>query len=153
MNSLNNLANMQKMIPQIYFPVFAWVLIQAPHVVAQKLIPQETFFLHVYWLCAGGHFRAPPGRIADGLLLTSVLLQPGPHQPRWPKFCFQQNCWRLKKGCSFFAYSWKLPAYSGAFLLTVGNCSFSTYNWSFLAYSLAFLLTVGAFLLTVGKCV
>ena len=22
-------------------------------------------------------------------------------------------------GCSFFAYSWKLPAYNGAFLLTV----------------------------------
>ena len=42
-------------------------------------------------------------------------------------------------GCSFFAYSWKLPAYNGAFLLTVENSSF--------------LLTVGAFLLTVGKCV
>ena len=37
-------------------------------------------------------------------------------------------------GCSFFAYNWKLPAYSGAFILTVDN--------------FAFLLTVGAFLLT-----
>ena len=27
-------------------------------------------------------------------------------------------------GCSFFAYSWKLPAYSGAFLLTVVHLSF-----------------------------
>ena len=27
-------------------------------------------------------------------------------------------------GCGFFAYSWKLPAYSGAFLLTVDNFSF-----------------------------
>ena len=33
-----------------------------------------------------------------------------------------------------FAYSWKLPAYSGAFLLTVDNFNF--------------FLTVGAFLLT-----
>ena len=43
-----------------------------------------------------------------------------------------------------FAYSWKLPAYSGAFLLTVDNFSFSAYSWSF------FLLTVLASLLTVG---
>ena len=34
-----------------------------------------------------------------------------------------------------FAYSWKLPAYSGAFLLTVDNFSFFTYSWSFLVYS------------------
>ena len=34
-------------------------------------------------------------------------------------------------GCSFFAYSWKLPAYSGAFLLTIDNFSFSAYSWSF----------------------
>ena len=50
----------------------------------------------------------------------------------------------------FFAYNWKLPAYSGAFLLTLDNFAF--YNWSF-------LLTVGIFclqldfLLTMGKCV
>ena len=52
-----------------------------------------------------------------------------------------------------FAYSWKLPAYSGAFLLTVDNFSFFAYNWSFLLTLLAFLLAIGAFLLTVGKCV
>ena len=46
----------------------------------------------------------------------------------------------------FFAYCWKLPAYSGAFLLTFDNFSFCTYSWSF-------LLTVGAFLLTMEKCV
>ena len=56
-------------------------------------------------------------------------------------------------GCGFFAYSWKLPTYSGAFLLTIDNFSFFTYSWSFLAYSFSFLLTVGAFLLTVRKCV
>ena len=55
-------------------------------------------------------------------------------------------------GCGFFAYSWKLPAYSGAFLLTVDNFSFFTYSWSFFAYSLkASLLTVGAFFAYSGK--
>ena len=50
---------------------------------------------------------------------------------------------------AFFAYSWKLPAYSGAFVLTFDNLgvfclqlelfaysfSFLTYSWSFFAYS------------------
>ena len=31
------------MTPQKYFPVFAQVRIQAPHVFAQKLLPQEIF--------------------------------------------------------------------------------------------------------------
>ena len=56
-------------------------------------------------------------------------------------------------GCNFFAYSWKLPAHSGAFLLTIDNFSFVTYNWSSFAYNFSFLLTAGAFLLTMGKCV
>ena len=43
MKSLKNLPNMREMIPQKYFPVFARVRIQAPHVFAQKLIPQELF--------------------------------------------------------------------------------------------------------------
>ena len=41
-------------------------------------------------------------------------------------------------GCSFFAYSSKLPAYSGAFVLTVDNFSFFTCSWSFFAYSFSF---------------
>ena len=41
--SLKNLAHMQKMTPQKYFPVFTRVRIQAPHVFAEKLIPQEFF--------------------------------------------------------------------------------------------------------------
>ena len=44
-----------------------------------------------------------------------------------------------KLGCSFFAYSWKLLAYSGAFLLTVDNFSFFAYSLSFFAYSFSFL--------------
>ena len=39
----------------------------------------------------------------------------------------------------FLAYNWKLPAYSGAFLLIVDNFSFSTYNWSYFAYNFSFL--------------
>ena len=42
----------------------------------------------------------------------------------------------FKLGCGFFAYSWKLPAYSGAFLLTVDNFSFFTYSFSVFAYRL-----------------
>ena len=34
-----------------------------------------------------------------------------------------------------FAHSWKLPAYSGAFLLTVDTFSFLTHSWSLFAYS------------------
>ena len=41
MKSLKNLDNMRKSIPEKYFPVFVRVQIQAPHVFAQKLIPQE----------------------------------------------------------------------------------------------------------------
>ena len=56
-------------------------------------------------------------------------------------------------GCGFFAYSRKLPAYSGAFLLTVDNFCFLLTVGAFLHTVLASLLTIGAFLLTVGKCV
>ena len=52
-------------------------------------------------------------------------------------------------GCSFFAYSWKLPAYSWAFRFVFG--SLFAYNWSMLVLLVveAFLLTVGASWLTV----
>ena len=50
-----------------------------------------------------------------------------------------------KFGCGFFAYSRKLPAYSGAFLLTVDNFSFLLMVGAFLLTVLASLLTVGAF--------
>ena len=43
------------------------------------------------------------------------------------------------EGCSFFACSWRLPAYNGAFLLTVDNFSFFAYSWSFFfTYSFSF---------------
>ena len=69
---------------------------------------------------------------------------------RWAGISHAKACQRMQL---FFAYSWKLPAYSGAFLLTIDTFSFVTYNFSFLLTVLASLLTVGAFLLTVGKCV
>ena len=43
MNSLKNLARMRTMIPQMYFPVFTRVRIQAPRVFAQELTPQDFF--------------------------------------------------------------------------------------------------------------
>ena len=42
-NSLKNLASMRKIIPQTYFPVFARVRLQTPHVFVQKLVPQKCF--------------------------------------------------------------------------------------------------------------
>ena len=51
----------------------------------------------------------------------------------------------------FFAYSWKLPAYNGAFFLTIDNFSFFTFSWSSFAYSFSFLLTVGSFFAYNGK--
>ena len=50
-----------------------------------------------------------------------------------------------------FAYSWKLPAYSGAFLLTVDNFSFSSYSWSFFAYSFSFFTYSWSFFAYNGK--
>ena len=54
-------------------------------------------------------------------------------------------CPLVSNGCSFFAYSWKLPGYNGAFPLTI-------VFGSFLLTAGAFLLTAAAFLLTVGNC-
>ena len=42
-------------------------------------------------------------------------------------------------GCGIFAYNWKLPAYSGAFLLTIDKFSYFAYSWSFFAYNFTFL--------------
>ena len=54
-------------------------------------------------------------------------------------------------GCGFFAYSWKLPAYSGAFLLTVDSLSFSAYNWSFFTYNFSFFTYSWSFFAYNGK--
>ena len=56
-------------------------------------------------------------------------------------------------GCSFFAYRWKCPAYSGAFSLTIDSLASLPTIGAFSLTILVFLLTVGVFLLTVGKCV
>ena len=46
----------------------------------------------------------------------------------WTQICarFFEN---FEMDASFFAYSWKLPAYSGAFLLTIDNFCFVAYSW------------------------
>ena len=41
-------------------------------------------------------------------------------------------------GCSFFAYSWKLPAYSWSVLLTIDNLSFFRFQLELFAYSFSF---------------
>ena len=51
----------------------------------------------------------------------------------------------------FFAYSWKLPAYNGAFLLTVANFSYLTYNCSFFAYNYSFFTYSWSFLAYSGN--
>ena len=58
---------------------------------------------------------------------------------------------RVFFGCGFFAYSWKVPAYSGASLLTVDNFSFSACSWSFLAYSCSFFAYSWSFFAYSGK--
>ena len=78
---------------------------------------------------------------ASGLLVSDYCTEEKKSSDTWVEWKAYQ-----KKGgpkplfgaCNFFAYSWKLPAYSGAFLLTIDNFSFFTYNWSFFAYSFIF---------------
>ena len=53
-------------------------------------------------------------------------------------------------GCNFFAYSRKLPAYSGALLLTVDNFSLN-HNWSSFAYNFCFFAYSWSFLAYSGK--
>ena len=54
-------------------------------------------------------------------------------------------------GGGFFAYNWKLPAYSGAFLLTIDNFSFIAGNFSFFAYSFSFFTYSWSFFAYNGK--
>ena len=58
MNSLKNLANMRKRIPQTYFPVFARVQIQAPHVFTQK-IPKNMFPACIGFVPGGINLMSP----------------------------------------------------------------------------------------------
>ena len=58
---------------------------------------------------------------------------------------------RLPRDAAFFAYSWKLPAYSGAFSLTIDNFSFLTHSWSFFAYNFSFFAYSWSFFAYSGK--
>ena len=54
----------------------------------------------------------------------------------------------------FFAYNWKLPAYSGAFYLQLTILAFLLTVGAFLLTALAFYLQLERFcLLALGKCV
>ena len=87
------------------------------------------------------------------LPVAKILLPVARQAPTKCSTCSQHVKYTFINGCGFFAYSWKLPAYSGALLLTIDNFGFLLTIGTFLLTILASLLTVGAFLLTVGKCV
>ena len=59
--------------------------------------------------------------------------------------------WLYSFGCSFFAYNWKLSAYSGAFLLRVDEFSFFTWSWSFFTYIFSVLTYSWSFSACSGK--
>ena len=63
----------------------------------------------------------------------------------WPGEALGSLSWRTD--AAFLLTIWKLPAYSGAFVLTIDNFSFFTYNWSFFTNNNSVLLTNGAFCL------
>ena len=67
MNSLNNLANMRKMIPQKYFPASARVRIEALHVFAQIFILQD-FFPACLGFVPAGKLAVPPFRLLPELM-------------------------------------------------------------------------------------
>ena len=54
------------------------------------------------------------------------------------RFVFRSKSEQIQ-GNGFFAHNWKLPAYSGAILLTIDKSSFFTYNWSSFTYTFSFL--------------
>ena len=57
------------------------------------------------------------------------------------KVFFRHFSWKFWVGPSQGAFS-KLPAYNGAFSLTVVFWSFFAYSWSFCAYNWSSLLTI-----------
>ena len=63
---VNSLKNAENTVHRYYFPVFARVRVQAPHVFAQKLLPQKLF-------------HACTGFVPGGYVLVSWELQWG-----WP---------------------------------------------------------------------
>ena len=95
------------------------------------------------------HRKIKKGCIFDFLIFKFLILEPGTKKTPFPK-----ALGTLKKypiyGCSFVAYSWRLPDYCGAFLLLL---ALLLAVGAFLLTALAFLLTFCAFLITVGKCV
>ena len=54
-------------------------------------------------------------------------------------------------GMQLFAYSWKLPAYSGAFLLATDNFGVFAHSWSFFAYNFSFFTYSWSFFAYSGK--
>ena len=85
--------------------------------------------------------------ISSNAWLADPACKPGSSRQRVREK--QRGGWKIRM--RLFAYSWKLPAYSGAFLLTVDNFSFLTYSWSFSAYSFGFFTYSSSFFAYSGK--
>ena len=83
--------------------------------------------------------------------LGATLESPETPFAKTPFFLVPELFETLLYGCSFFAYSWKLPAYSGAFLLTIDNSSFFTCSWSFFHLQFEFFTYSWSFSAYSGK--
>ena len=75
--------HISKIIPQKYFPVFAFMRIQAPHVFAQKLIPQEFFPACIGFVPGGTLYHTY--RLSYTCGTVSVFSQPSPQHPEFPQ--------------------------------------------------------------------
>ena len=107
MNSLKNLADMRTVIPQKYFPVFARARIQAPHVFARKLIPQEMFPACLGFVPGGDCFRRDDKRAHfERALKVFVIEWPRQTKPKKGQFMnFSQGHSGTKVQCESCLFS------------------------------------------------
>ena len=83
---------LREMTPQKYFPVFARVRIQAPHVFAKKIIPQEMFPACIGFVPGGCTFCEVEGillqkyRDRDGRCVTMLFKSIGVRGPEVVRF-------------------------------------------------------------------
>ena len=129
-----------------------WKLINSQALTIALLVNQPVFTMppictlsnQCMWVKRGGNKNIPD-------MDMFVIIGPRPQK----KKTYIHRVYYISRifipGCSFFVDSWKLPAYSGACLLTVDNLSFFTYNWSFFTYTFSFFSYSGSFLAYGGK--
>ena len=98
-----------KIIPQNYFPVFALMRIQAPHVFAQKLIPQDFFPACIGFVPGGNRekgFETRNFKLCNVIILAPIVL--ALNFPGRPPSVSANPKWRsVRKSLS--AIIWSLP--------------------------------------------